>query len=125
VGNPDSNILGRAQSQPIVPVRTTTGTILVDWYTTDDPANPKNWSVGKKAFVAGQVDLYTFAVYMASSIYTSSELWVYLLIEMDSYEQANVLVEESCSILVLGILKQHWGSLCMFLDVSIIHLLFG
>jgi DHA1 family multidrug resistance protein-like MFS transporter len=45
----------------------------VDWYTTDDPANPMNWSTGKKAFVAGQIDLYTFAVYMASSIYTSSE----------------------------------------------------
>lgn len=72
--NPETNSLGRARSQPIVPVRTTTGTILVDWYTTDDPANPMNWSLGKKVFVAGQVDLYTFAVYMASSIYTSSEV---------------------------------------------------
>ncbi|KAE8452965.1 hypothetical protein EG329_012152 [Mollisiaceae sp. DMI_Dod_QoI] len=71
--NADSTSLGRARSQPIVPVRTTTGTILVDWYTADDPANPMNWSGAKKAFVAGQVDLYTFAVYMASSIYTSSE----------------------------------------------------
>ncbi|CZR59550.1 related to FLR1-Putative H+ antiporter regulated by yAP-1 and involved in multidrug resistance [Phialocephala subalpina] len=69
----ETNSLGRARSQPIVPVRTTTGTILVDWYETNDQANPMNWSAKKKAFVAFQIDFYTFAVYMASSIYTSSE----------------------------------------------------
>ncbi|KAF8855471.1 MFS general substrate transporter [Acephala macrosclerotiorum] len=73
LGNADTNSLGRARSQPIAPVRTTTGTILVDWYETNDQSNPMNWSAKKKAFVAFQIDLYTFAVYMASSIYTSSE----------------------------------------------------
>jgi DHA1 family multidrug resistance protein-like MFS transporter len=51
---------------------------LVDWYTTDDPQNPMNWSTRKKVFITGQIDLYTFAVYMASSIYTSGEQYVIL-----------------------------------------------
>ena len=39
-------------------------------------ANPQNWSQKKKAFVALQIDLYTFAVYAGSAIYVSSELQV-------------------------------------------------
>lgn len=46
------------------------GTILVDWYTFDDPANPKNWSLGKKIVALVSIDLYTAAVYMGSSIFT-------------------------------------------------------
>lgn len=45
----------RTKSRPILPARTADGTILVDWYNTDDPANPQNWSQGKKAFVAFQI----------------------------------------------------------------------
>ena len=45
----------RTKSRPIVPARTSDGTILVDWYRTDDPANPQNWSQKKKAFVAFQI----------------------------------------------------------------------
>ncbi|KAF2150290.1 MFS general substrate transporter [Myriangium duriaei CBS 260.36] len=60
----------------IIPTVSTSGIILVDWYGTDDPENPHNWSSPKKAFVALQICLYTFAVYMASAIYTPSELGV-------------------------------------------------
>ena len=63
----------KTKSKPIVPTRTSDGTILVDWYSTDDPANPQNWSQKKKAFTALLIDLYTFAVYCGSSIYVSSE----------------------------------------------------
>ncbi|KAF1981161.1 benomyl/methotrexate resistance protein [Aulographum hederae CBS 113979] len=63
-------------SMPIVPTKTADGTILVDWYTTDDPANPQNWSLKKKIFVACQIYLYTLAVYMGSAIYAPSELGV-------------------------------------------------
>lgn len=42
----------RTKSRPILPAKTADGTILVDWYNTDDPANPQNWSQKKKAFVA-------------------------------------------------------------------------
>jgi len=57
----------------ITPSRLKDGTILVDWYTTDDPENPQVWSASKKAFVALQICLYTFAVYIGSAIYTASE----------------------------------------------------
>ena len=62
----------RAKSHPIVPTKTADGTILVDWYTTDDPANPQNWSQKKKFSVALLIDTYTFVVYCSSSLYVSS-----------------------------------------------------
>lgn len=43
-------------------------------YTTDDAANPQNWSNGKRAFVSIVICLYTFVVYTGSAIYTSSEV---------------------------------------------------
>ncbi len=42
-------------NMPIVAQRNENGDILVDWYTTDDPANPQNWSSKKKAFVAFEI----------------------------------------------------------------------
>jgi MFS transporter, DHA1 family, multidrug resistance protein len=63
----------RKQSSIIAPQRTADGIILVDWYTTDDPANPQNWNSWKKVWVAVIIFLYTFAVYSASAIYTSAE----------------------------------------------------
>jgi DHA1 family multidrug resistance protein-like MFS transporter len=45
---------------------------LVDWYTTDDPENPQNWSFGKKAVVLLQILMYTMGVYMGSAIYSPS-----------------------------------------------------
>lgn len=43
--------LEKKQSLVIVPTKTNEGITLVDWYTTDDPANPQNWSSAKKAYV--------------------------------------------------------------------------
>ncbi len=63
----------KTTSKPILPLTTNDGTILVDWYYTDDPANPQNWSKKKKAFVALQIDLYTLVVYAGSAIYVSSQ----------------------------------------------------
>ncbi|KAI9818494.1 MAG: hypothetical protein M1827_000553 [Pycnora praestabilis] len=65
--------LEKETSRAIVPQRTTDGIILVDWYTTDDPENPQNWSTGKKGFTTLQICLYTFAVYTGSAIYSTSE----------------------------------------------------
>ena len=64
------------KSLAITPQKTSDGNILVDWYTTDDPANPQNWSNKKRGFVVLQMCLYTFTVYCGSAIYTSSELGV-------------------------------------------------
>lgn len=57
---------------PLEPEIREDGTIIVDWYTTSDPANPQNWTFGKKAVVLAQILLYTMAVYMGSAIYAPS-----------------------------------------------------
>jgi len=62
----------RVVSKPIFPAKTSDGLVLVDWYTTDDPDNPQNWSFGKKAWVGILICLYTFVVYTGSAIYTAS-----------------------------------------------------
>jgi DHA1 family multidrug resistance protein-like MFS transporter len=68
--------LEQGPSVAITPTKLADGTVLVDWYTTDDPANPQNWSLGKKLFVTFQICLYTTAVYMGSSIYSPAEFGV-------------------------------------------------
>ena len=47
--------LSKKTSRPITPTVSKDGTMLVDWYSTDDPANPQNWSSWKKVFVAFQI----------------------------------------------------------------------
>lgn len=42
----------RTLSLPIQPVITSTGQVLVTWYTTDDQDNPQNWSQKKKSWVS-------------------------------------------------------------------------
>lgn len=63
----------RQQSSIIAPQRTADGILLVDWYTTDDPANPQNWNSWKKVWVSFIIFMYTFSVYSASAIYTSAQ----------------------------------------------------
>lgn len=63
----------RQESRAIVPEKTADGLILVDWYTTDDPENPQNWSSSKKGIVVLQIYLYTLAVYLGSAIITPAE----------------------------------------------------
>ena len=65
--------LERTKTIPIVPKKTTDGIVLVDWYTTDDPANPQNWSSRKRMFVTVVMCAYTWVVYTGSSIYAASE----------------------------------------------------
>ena len=65
--------LEQSKSVPIVPKRTRDGAILVDWYYSDDPENPHNWSNGKRLGITLIICFYTFVVYTTSAIYTSSE----------------------------------------------------
>lgn len=62
----------KGPTRPIEPEKLDDGTILVDWYTTDDDENPQNWSFGKKAIVLSQILIYTMSVYMGSAIYSPS-----------------------------------------------------
>ena len=63
-------------SRPIAPTRTADGTILVDWYTTQDKENPQNWSHRKKAMVVVQIYFYTLAVYIGSAIITPAQPYI-------------------------------------------------
>ncbi|KAK7996858.1 hypothetical protein PG989_004898, partial [Apiospora arundinis] len=65
--------LEKTKSIPIVPRRTKDGAILVDWYYTDDQANPQNWSSTRRGLIALIICVYTFVVYTSSAIFTTSE----------------------------------------------------
>ena len=80
--------LGPGQPHSIVSHATADGTILVGWYSTDDPANPQSWSNSKRALVACLICFYTFAVYTGSAIYVSSELGVIKAFDVSSQQAA-------------------------------------
>ncbi len=50
-----ASALEKGPTLPIIPEKLDDGTVLVDWYDTDDPENPQNWSLGKKSFVTFQI----------------------------------------------------------------------
>lgn len=54
-------------------LKTQQSATLVDWDGPDDPNNPQNWPIKEKALVTALIGLYTFAVYVGSSIYTPSQ----------------------------------------------------
>ncbi|KAL9107519.1 MAG: hypothetical protein Q9227_007621 [Pyrenula ochraceoflavens] len=87
----------RQESNVIKPQKTSDGIILIDWYTTDDPENPQNFSFGKKLQVCAVIILYTFAVYCASSIYTPSEQGV-----MEKFNVGQSKASLGLSMYVLG-----------------------
>lgn len=58
--------LQRSTSQSIKPEKTADGKILVDWYTTDDPENPYNWSSAKKLYISFQIwYVFTYLIFPA------------------------------------------------------------
>ncbi|KAK6386925.1 hypothetical protein LTS17_000189 [Exophiala oligosperma] len=46
--------------------------IIVSWYEDSDPDDPHNWSPLKKGYVSFVILLYTFTVYIGTSMYTAS-----------------------------------------------------
>jgi hypothetical protein len=68
-----NNTLKPTVSTVVEPAKLDDGTVLVDWYTSDDDQNPQNWSSGKKALVVALIMIYTTAVYMGGSIYAPAE----------------------------------------------------
>ncbi|KAJ4425159.1 hypothetical protein N0V82_000214 [Gnomoniopsis sp. IMI 355080] len=89
--------LQKTKSIPIVPRKTKDGAILVDWYYTDDPENPHNWSNIRRALVTTVICLYTFVVYMSSAIYTTSETGV-----MEEFGVSKTQAALGLSLFVLG-----------------------
>jgi DHA1 family multidrug resistance protein-like MFS transporter len=90
----------KTKSKPVIPLKTSDGTVLVDWYTTDDPANPQNWSNTKRGWIAFIICLYTFVVYCGSAIYTSSE---YLVIEKFTINPTEASLPLSLYVLGYGV----------------------
>jgi MFS transporter, DHA1 family, multidrug resistance protein len=76
--------LKSAPSRAIIPEKTSDGVILVDWYTTDDPENPQNWSRNKKLLVVTQIYFYTLAVYIGSAIITPSQPYIEERFQVDA-----------------------------------------
>lgn len=63
----------KTKSMHIAPTKTSDGTILVDWYATDDPANPQNWTGARKWNVMAQLAAYSLSVYGSASLYIPGE----------------------------------------------------
>ncbi|KAI0889291.1 MFS general substrate transporter [Annulohypoxylon maeteangense] len=63
--------------------------VIVDWYSPSDPSNPQNWTFAKKVWITTQMGLYTFAVYIGSSLYAPSEAAVMSTFNT-SYEAATL-----------------------------------
>jgi DHA1 family multidrug resistance protein-like MFS transporter len=72
--------------------------------------NPQNWNSWKKAWVALIIFLYTFAVYMASAIYTSAEPMV-----MEKFGVGQAKASLGLSMYVLG---YGFGPMVSFLSCS-------
>jgi DHA1 family multidrug resistance protein-like MFS transporter len=87
----------KVKSIPIVPKRTKDGAILVDWYYSDDAANPHNWSNRRRIFFTTIICLYTFVVYTTSAIYTSSTQGV-----MEKFGVSSIVATLGLSLYVLG-----------------------
>ncbi|CAG8897335.1 unnamed protein product [Penicillium nalgiovense] len=87
----------KIKSIPIAPRKTKDGSILVDWYYTDDSENPHNWSNGKRALITILICLYTFVVYTTSAIYTSSTEGV-----MKEFGVSTLVATLGLSLYVLG-----------------------
>jgi MFS transporter, DHA1 family, multidrug resistance protein len=65
--------MSRTKSIPIRPVETDSGAILVDWYTTDDPSNPQNWSALKRGWVVFVICAYNWVTYIAGSLWVPAQ----------------------------------------------------
>ncbi|PTB73033.1 MFS general substrate transporter [Trichoderma longibrachiatum ATCC 18648] len=89
--------LEKTKSIPIVPQTTKDGAILVDWYYTDDPDNPYNWTRNKRLTVNFIICIYTFVVYTTSAIYTTSEGGI-----MNRFHVSEIKATLGLSIYVLG-----------------------
>lgn len=72
-------------------------TVLVDWYSEEDPANPHNWSHLRRFFVGSLIFMYTFVVYLSSAIYTPSTQGV-----MEQFHVSNLTATLGLAMYVLG-----------------------
>lgn len=97
VSDAETDAIEKTTSVPIVPQKTKDGAVLVDWYRTDDAADPHQWSNAKRMGVTLIICLYTFVVYTSSAIYTSSTQGI-----MEQFGVSQLKASLGLSLYVLG-----------------------
>ncbi|RMJ12427.1 hypothetical protein CDV36_007913 [Fusarium kuroshium] len=85
------------KSTRLTPKTTVDGTILVDWYSEKDTANPHNWTNLRRGFIALLICFYTFVVYLSSAIYSPSTEGV-----MKKFNVSNLEATLGLAMYVLG-----------------------
>lgn len=70
---------------------------VIGWYGEHDQDNPHNWSSGKKLWVAVLLFVYTFSVYIGSSLYTASTPDI-----MEIYGVSNIVASLGLTMYVLA-----------------------
>ncbi|RTE74668.1 hypothetical protein BHE90_010912 [Fusarium euwallaceae] len=85
------------KSTRLTPKTTADGTILVDWYSEKDTANPHNWTNLRRGFIALLICFYTFVVYLSSAIYSPSTEGV-----MKKFNVSNLEATLGLAMYVLG-----------------------
>lgn len=70
---------------------------VIGWYSEHDPDNPHNWSSAKKLWVAMLLFVYTFSVYIGSSLYTASTPDI-----MEIYGVSNIVASLGLTMYVLA-----------------------
>lgn len=70
---------------------------VIGWYGEHDPDNPHNWSSAKKLWVAMLLFIYTFSVYIGSSLYTASTPDI-----MEIYGVSNIVASLGLTMYVLA-----------------------
>jgi DHA1 family multidrug resistance protein-like MFS transporter len=72
-------------------------TSLVDWTSPTDPSNPQNWSLSHKVLITVVLCVYTFAVYVGSSIYSPAQPLI-----MEKFGVSHVAASLGIALYVLG-----------------------
>jgi DHA1 family multidrug resistance protein-like MFS transporter len=93
----ENKSLSEGKTTVIVPKVTDDGTVIVDWYSDHDPANPQNWSNLRRGLIALLICFYTFVVYLSSAIYAPSTEGV-----MERFGVSNLKATLGLAMYVLG-----------------------
>jgi hypothetical protein len=76
---------------------------LVTWTDENDPANPQNWSLGKKIYVSTMIYILTFSIYVGSAIYTSGAIGI-----EEKFHVSSTVVTLGLSLFVFGEHSHLW-----------------
>lgn len=70
---------------------------IVDWYGTDDPANPVNWPGWKKFMIYLTINYCSMTVYMAATIYTVSQTQI-----QETFDVSTLVAASGVGFFIIG-----------------------